>query len=188
MSPTKQQPTAFRLQHYDPETFRAATRNASIRIILLFAVTAMLLSAGLVAWLGEPGGNNFKWNLTGVVLGLLLTSALVTGLFRKQPWMSASVYGWRLKRNLMSITNRMHQLKAAVEQQDEKAMYLLRFYHLALYHMHQLDGNSSAASDLVREMDEHVTAMTALHLEPDQPELKPEWLAHIQPSNHKHKN
>ena len=99
--------------------------------------------------------------------------------------MSASVYGWRLKRNLMSITNRMHQLKAAVEQQDEKAMYLLRFYHLALYHMHQLDGNSSAASDLVREMDEHVTAMTALHLGTN--ELKPEWLAHIKPSNHKHK-
>lgn len=148
----------------------------------------MLLSAGLVAWLGEPGGNNFKWNLTGVLLGLLLTAALVGGLLRKQPWMQASVYGWRLKRSLMSVTNQMHQLKAAVEQQDPQAMQLLRFYHLALHHMHQLDGNSSAASDMVREMNEHAAAMTALQLELDQPELKPEWLAHIKQLSRKNTN
>ncbi len=179
MSPAKQQPNAFHLQDYDPDAFRAATRSASIRIILVFAVTAMLISAALVAWLGEAGGNNFKWNLTGVLLGLLLTSALIGGLFRKQPWMAASVYSWRLKRSLMSITNQMHQLKDAVASQDPQAMQLLRFYHLALHHMHQLDGNSSAASDLVREMNDHAAAMSALQLELEQRELKPAWLEHI---------
>lgn len=169
----------FRLQQADPEQFRAATRKASIRIIIVFAISAMLLSALLVTVFGETGGNNFKWNLTGVGLGLLLASALVGGLFIKQDWMSASVYSWRLKRSLMSITNQMHQLKAAVEQQDPQAMLLLRFYHQALYHMHSLDGNSSAASDLVHEMDAHAAAMSAMQLELEQPELNPAWLLHI---------
>lgn len=169
----------FRLRETDPELFRAATRKASLRIIVVFAVSAMLLSAGLVSVFGEAGGNNFKWNLGGVILGLLLTCALIGGLFCKQEWMSASVYSWRLKRSLMSITNQMHQLKAAVELQDPQAMQLLRFYHLALYHMHELDGNSSAASDLVHEMDAHAAAMSALQLELDQPELNPAWLPHI---------
>lgn len=179
MPPASQTPTPFRLQDIQPEHFRAATRRASIRIIAVFAISAMLCSAALVAWLGNPDGGNFKWNLTGVILGLLLTSALVGGLFRKQAWMNESVYGWRLKRNLMSITNQMHQLKHAVETQQPEAMQLLRFYHLALYQMHQLDGNSSAASELVHEMDAHADAMTALQLQLDQPELKPYWLPQL---------
>ncbi len=169
----------FALQSVVPEDFRRQTRNASIRIIAVFALSAMVLSALLVTQFGETGGKNFKWNLTGVILGVLLTSALVGGLFRKQQWMAASLYGWRLKRSLMSITNQMHQLKAGVSQHDPQSMQLLRFYHLALHHMHQLDGNSSAASELVREMDEHRQAMEALSLNPEQPRLNPEWLAHI---------
>lgn len=176
---TKTSPTTFTLQTVVPEDFLRQTRNASIRIIAVFALSAMALSALLVTLFGETGGNNFKWNLTGVILGVLLTSVLVGSLFRKQQWMAASLYGWRLKRSLMSITNQMHQLKAGVALQDAQSMQLLRFYHLALHHMHQLDGNSSAASELVREMDEHRQAMETLGLDPEQPRLNPEWLAHI---------
>lgn len=172
---------SFSLQDYNPDEYRRATRKASMRIITVFAASAMLLSALLTAWLGEPGGNNFKWNLTGVILGLLLTSALVGGLFRKQPWMAASVYGWQLKRCLMSITNQMQHLKTAVEHEDPQAMQILRFYHLALYHMHQLDGNASAASDLVREMEAHRDRMEALQLPVEQRQLRAGWIDCIKP-------
>lgn len=179
MKATRNPTPAFRLEERNPEAFRAATRKASIRIIVVFALSAMLLSTLLVSFFGDSAGDNFKWNLTGVILGLLLTAALVGGLFRKQQWMDASVYGWRLKRSLMSITNQMHQLKAAVARHDPQAMLLLRFYHLALHQMHQLDGNSSGASDLVQEMNLHADAMTAMQLELEQPELNPDWLAHL---------
>ena len=179
---------SFRLQEINPQDFRRQTRNASIRIMLVFAASAMLLSAGLVSWLGAAGDSNFKWNLTGVILGLLFTSALVAGLFHKQQWMAASVYGWRLKRCLMRITNQMHHLKKAVEQEDTQAMQILSFYHLALYHMHQLDGNASAASELVHEMNTHRDAMTKLQLPLEQHELKSEWLPHIKALSQQSKN
>lgn len=179
MASTQDRSQPFSLQQADPESYRAETRKASIRIIAVFAISAMLLAGLLVAAFGESGGNNFKWNLTGVLLGVLLTSALVGGLFRKQEWMQASIYGWRLKRSLMSITNQMHHLKDQVAEENPQAMQLLRFYHLALQQMHQLDGNSVASSELVREMDQHAELMRNLGLELNQPTLNPEWLTQL---------
>lgn len=175
--PSKQR--IFELQAIQPEAYRAQTRKTSMIIIAIFAVSAMLLSSVLVVSFGESGGNNFKWNLSGVLLGVLLTSVLVGNWFNKQPWMAASVYGWRLKRSLMSVTNCMHQVKAGVADSNPTAMQVLRFYHLALLHMHQLDGNSSDASSIVKEMDEHKERMEALQLSTDQQQLHPDWLLQL---------
>lgn len=82
-------------------------------------------------------------------------AGLMRVYFWSQPWMAAAVYGWQLKRSSMSITNVMHQVKAGVQAQDPAAMKLLRFYHLGLTQMHQLDANSSEQASLNREADEH---------------------------------
>jgi alpha-acetolactate decarboxylase len=89
------------------------------------------------------------------------------------------VYGWRLKRSLMRVTNVMHHVKAGVAQGDASAMKLLRFYHLGLTQMHQLDGNSSELSQMVREIDAHREAMQAQGLEPEQNRLDPAWLERV---------
>ena len=115
-------------------------------------------------------------------ISLLLTVALVRGPFWTQPWLAAAVYGWQLKRNLMSITNVMHNVTAAVEQNDPTAMKVLRFYHLGLNQMHQLDGNSSDHSQLIREMDRHKERMEALGLDPQQTQLNPAWLEAVKQS------
>lgn len=169
----------FELQTLDPASFRQQTRNATLRIVAVFAVSAISLSALLVAWLGEPGGNNFRWNLTGVLLGLFFTSALVGGLFRKQQWMQASVYSWQLKRCLMRITNRMHALEAAVAAGQPEALCVLRFYHQALYHMHQLEGNDSCQNDLVQNMNQHAELLEQQQLPLDQPCFKASWTDYL---------
>ena len=55
-------------------------------------------------------------------------------------------------------------------------MKLLRFYHLGLNQMHQLDGNSSDHCQLIREMDRHKERMQALGIDAGQTRLDPEWL------------
>jgi predicted GNAT family acetyltransferase len=97
--------------------------------------------------------------------------------------MEAAVYGWRLKRSLMSVTNIMHQVTAAVETGDPAAMKLLRFYHLGLNQMHELDANSSDHSQLVREMDQHKARMETLGIDPDQSRLDPAWLEAVKQSS-----
>lgn len=166
----------FEIQPQNPERYRSQTRRSTIIIALIFLALAMVLSTTAVALFGEPGGDNLRFNVGGVFVSVLLMAALMRGTFWTQPWMAPAVYGWRLKRSLMSITNVMHQVTAAVEKEDPTAMKLLRFYHLGLSQMHELDGNSSDHSQLTREMDQHKARMEALGIETDQMQLNPAWI------------
>lgn len=93
--------------------------------------------------------------------------------------MASAAYGWRLKRSLMRVTNMMHQVRAGVSAGDPAAIKLLRFYHLGLTQMHQLDGNLTGLSDSVAEIDRHREAMEALGMDIEQNRLESEWLERV---------
>ncbi|WP_426620384.1 DUF3087 family protein [Pseudomonas rustica] len=169
----------FEIQPMDAATFRQQTRRSTIIIAVLFLVLAMLFSSVAVALFGEPGGDNLRFNVGGVFLAFLLTAALLRGRFWNQSWMAPAVYSWRLKRSLMSITNVMHQVTAAVEKNDPTAMKVLRFYHLGLMQMHELDGNSSDHGQLWREVETHKERMHTLGLDTEQTRLDPAWLENL---------
>ncbi|MHC8386967.1 DUF3087 domain-containing protein [Pseudomonas sp. MDT2-39-1] len=166
----------FEIQPMNAELFRKQTRRSTVIIALIFLALAMVLSTAAVALFGEPGGDNLRFNVGGVFVAVLLMVALMRGTFWSQAWMAPAVYGWQLKRSLMSITNVMHQLTAAVEAGDPTAMKLLRFYHLGLSQMHELDGNSSDHGQLSREMEQHKERMETLGLDTEQTQLNPAWL------------
>ncbi|PTS86644.1 DUF3087 domain-containing protein [Pseudomonas sp. HMWF032] len=169
----------FEIQPFNPEHYRQQTRRSTVIIALSFVATALLLSTLTVTLFGQPDGDNFRWNLAGVVLALLLTAAVVRRFMWSQPWMAAAAYGWQLKRSLMRITNVMHHVKAGVTAHDPQAMCLLRFYHQGLTQMHQLDGNSSGLSEAVAEINRHLERMESLEMDTDQPRLDPVWLEHV---------
>lgn len=166
----------FEIQHRTPEIYRQQTRRSTLTIAGIFVALAMLLSSSAVLLFGTPDGDNFRWNLSGVIAALALTVVLVRVLLWPQPFMAAAVYGWRLKRSLMRVTNLMHHVKAGVAARDPAAMQLLRFYHLGLTQMHQLDGNSSALSEAVAEINQHQERMEELGMDIDQLQLDADWL------------
>lgn len=167
----------FEIKQFNPETYRRQTRRSTLIIIVIFALLSMVLSSVAVKLFGEPGGDNFRLNAAGVIAALAVTVTVVRFQFWSQAWMAPAVYGWQLKRSLMSITNVMHYVTEGVQARDPTAMKLLRFYHLGLTQMHQLDGNSGAASQTVREADLHKARMEALGIDTDQHRLDPAWLA-----------
>ena len=169
----------FKLANINPEDYRQQTRKATWIIIVVFVALAMLLSSLLVMFFGEPGGDNFRLNIAGVATGVLMTAALVRQIFSKQSWMAANLYGWRLKRSLMSVTNVMHHVTAGVAEQNIAAMKLLRFYHLGLMQMHHLDANTSEVSQMVSEVDEHKQRMQELGVDCDQQTLDPAWIQEV---------
>lgn len=169
----------FKLANINPEDYRQQTRKATWIIIVVFVALAMLLSSLLVMFFGEPGGDNFRLNIAGVATGVLITAALVRQIFSKQSWMAANLYGWRLKRSLMSVTNVMHHVTAGVAEQNIAAMKLLRFYHLGLMQMHHLDANTSEVSQMVSEVDEHKQRMQELNMDCDQQTLDPAWIQEV---------
>jgi hypothetical protein len=173
----------FEIQPLNPEKYRQQTRRSTLIIVLVFLLLGMSLATLSVMLFGEPGGDNFRWNLGGIIAGLILTVALVRYTFWQQPWMAATVYGWQLKRRLMSITNVMHHVSAGVAAQDPTAIKLLRFYHLGLSQMHQLDANSSALSQMLVEIEQHRAAMQGLGLDTEQHQFNPAWLEAVKQAN-----
>ncbi len=175
---------AFTIRHMDPERYRQQTRKSTLIVAVSFAVLAMSLSALAVALFGSPEGDNFRWNLAGVALGLVAAVMLVRNVFWTQPWMDAAAYGWRLKRSLMSITNIMHHVETGVKMRSPEAMKLLRFYHLGQIEMHRLDGNTQALNDMSAEIERHRQAMLEEGLDAGQYRLDPAWLEHQNWKNH----
>ncbi len=169
----------FAITPMDPERYRAKTRLSTFANAGVFLLLGLGISTVLVQLFGEPGGDNLRWNIGGVLAGLVITIALVRGVFWQQPWMAPAVYGWRLKRTLMRVTNVMHHVKAGVSAQQPVAMTVLRFYHLGLTQMHQLDGDSSSLSQAVPEINQHLEAMQALGLETEVTRFDPAWLAEV---------
>lgn len=166
----------FEIKPVSPETYRQQTRRSTLVVAVTFLVLAMGLATLAVALFGEPGGDNLRLNIAGVAAGLGLTVLLVRMVYWRQPWMAPAVYGWRLKRSLMSVTNVMHHVTAGVAIADPSAMKLLRFYHLGLTQMHQLDANSSSLLEVRAEIERHREAMQAQGLDLDQQHLEPAWI------------
>ncbi|WP_350614865.1 DUF3087 family protein [Pseudomonas sp. HY7a-MNA-CIBAN-0227] len=169
----------FEIKPCVPQTYRQQTRRSTLIVAVIFVFLAMLLSTLAVMLFGEPGGDNFRFNVGGVVAGVLLTVALVRGPFWSHAWLAPALYGWQLKRSLMRVTNVMHKVTEQVQANDPEAIKLLRFYHLGLTQMHALDANSSAQAQLVGEMDAHKAKMQALGIETEQTRLDPAWLAAV---------
>lgn len=167
----------FELKPCDPITYRQQTRRSTLIVAVLFMALAMLLSSLAVMLFGEAGGDNFRYNVGGVFAGVLITLALVRGPFWTQPWLAPAVYGWQLKRSLMRVTNVMHKVTDRVQANDPTALKVLRFYHLGLTQMHELDANSSAQAQLVGEIEAHKAKMQALGLDTEQTRFDPSWLA-----------
>ena len=166
----------FEIKPMNAQIYRQQTRRSTVIIALIFLALAMLLSTVAVALFGEPGGDNMRFNVGGVFVAVLLMAALMRGMFWTQKWMAPAVYGWQLKRSLMSITNVMHQVTDAVAKDDPSAMKVLRFYHLGLTQMHLLDGNSSDHGQLNREIEQHKAHMEALGIDTEQTQLNPAWI------------
>ena len=166
----------FELKPCDPVTYRKQTRRSTLIVAVLFVALAMLLSSLAVMLFGEPGGDNLRYDVGGVFAGVLITLALVRGPFWTQPWLAPAVYSWQLKRSLMSVTNVMHKVAERVQANDPTAIKLLRFYHLGLTQMHELDANSSAQVQLQGEIEAHQAKMQALGIDTEQTRFDPAWL------------
>ena len=166
----------FEIQPMNAEQYRQQTRRSTLILCVILAALCTLRAALSLNLFGEPGGNNFRWNLGGVIAGLLLTITVVRLYLWQQPWMAAAVYGFRLKRNLMKVTNILHKVEARVADGDHTAMRVLRFYHLGLMQMHKLEDNQTAISDMVKQIDQHHERMLAAGLDPEQNRLDPAWL------------
>jgi len=165
----------FKIEELDPVTYRKKTRKATLIIMGIFIVIGFITATLAVKWFGEYSSNHLVLNFMGAFVGLMITAAIIKAYFADKPWMAEAIYAWRLKRNLMYISNVMRSLKEAIENEDTQAMKILRFYHLGTEQMHRLEDNNHALIDLLAEKNELENTMNKHGLELNQTEFDMEW-------------
>lgn len=158
----------FQIQQIDPKTYRVRTRNATLRIMLLFIVVGFTTSYFFSKLFGEAPSNLLTLQIIGALLGLGLTFWIVTVFFKNKPWMHEAMYGWQLKRSLMHITNVMRPLEEKVAEGDIEALKIMRFYHLGITQMYTLEQNSSGLIDLKVEVEELEDKLRQLGIDTEQ--------------------
>lgn len=166
----------FEIQDIDPKRYRQKTRNATLIIMGMFLVIGMISATLSVKLLSPYNNNHLVLNFIGAFIGLLITFAIVKLFFADKPWMQEALYGWRLKRALMRITNVMEKLRKDVAINDHKALKTMRFYHLGLEQMHRLEDNHTALIDLLAEKKHLEETMTAAGLDLNQTQFDPSQL------------
>ncbi len=166
----------FEIEEMEPEVYRRQTRKSTLIIMAIFIVIGLVMATSFVEWFGEYSNNHLVLNFIGAFVGLVITGFVVKWFFVNSPWMREAMYGWRLKRSLMHVTNRLRPLKEAAENGDVEAMKILRFYHLGLEQMHRLEDNSHALIDLLAEKRELEEKMKALDLDLNQTRFDPGWV------------
>lgn len=144
----------FKIEEIDPIYYRKQTRKATLIIMAIFIVIGFITATLAVRWFGEYSSNHLVLNFMGAFVGLLITAAIVKAYFSEKDWMKEAIYAWRLKRNLMYVSNTLANIKEAVDNNDTQAMKILRFYHLGLEQMHKLEDNNQALIDVVAEKRE----------------------------------
>lgn len=166
----------FQIQDIDPKFYRSQTRKATLIVMAIFMVIGWFLAYMFPKWLGDYFQSTLTLNFVGAFVGLMITAFMTKSLFANKPWMHEAMYGWRLKRNLMHVTNRQRHILEAVEQGDQQAMKILRFYHLGLEQMHRLEDNSTSLIDVLAEKRDLEKKMMELGMDLNQTEFDETWV------------
>ncbi|BBP43519.1 DUF3087 family protein [Thiosulfativibrio zosterae] len=173
----------FKIQDISPEQYRKKSRNATLIIMGIFLVIGFAMAVSFVNWWGEYTHNQLVLNFMGALVGLAITAIIVKTFFIKQPWMAEAMYGVRLKRHLMMVTNKLRPVQEAAESGDENAMKIMRFYHLGLTQMHKFENNHTALLDMAAEKQTLENRLIEHQIDLNQIELNPEILEPYQYSD-----
>jgi len=165
----------FKIEEIDPIYYRKQTRKATLIVMTIFIVIGFGTATLAVEQFGEYSSNHLVLNFMGAFVGLLITAAIVKVFFADKAWMKEGIYAWRLKRNLMYISNVLINIEEAIENGDEQAMKILRFYYLGLEQMHRLEDNNQALIDVVADKKKLAAKMEALNVDLNQFEFDFTW-------------
>lgn len=148
----------MKLQQVDKTIYRSNMNLFMVALVLGLIVLSLSFGAGLIALFGveavpgEPTGN-FHWNLLGVILAVLLCSAIVYQL-KTQPFFKEIYYVWQLKQLQNRIYRKLNKIRAAAATNDVNALITLLFYFTSLRQVYLLDDNTLTLSSVDKELNQ----------------------------------
>jgi len=151
----------MQIQQIDKAQYRKRLNAIIVGFILTFGMLSVLYGTILIAMFsGEnqvvnaSGGtgtvSNFKFNLIGVVLGLITCAAILHRL-KHSVFFSEVYYVWQIKQIQNLIYRKLKKIKSAAKNNNRNAMIIIEFYYESLKQVYQLDDNTITMSTVVKE-------------------------------------
>lgn len=143
----------MKLQSIDKSTYRHKLNRIIVGFVLGFAALSILFGTLFIELFtfgdipqtlaeGEEPRSNFKFNLAGVIVGLVVSGAVLHRL-RETTYFTEVYYVWQVKQVQNLIYRKLSKInKAAFEQHDADAMRILNYYYESLKQVYQLDDNT----------------------------------------------
>ncbi|GEM77280.1 DUF3087 family protein [Vibrio sagamiensis] len=138
-------------------SYRKKVNIIIVGFVFLLVVSSIVCGAILIYFFGnhhivpDQSTGNFYWNFLGVLLGLAITLTLVNSI-KRWPYFSEVRYIWQLKQIQNKIYRKLRKLKAAANDNDWKAMTILKYYYVTLKEVYSLDNNTLTMSNVEKEL------------------------------------
>lgn len=152
----------MKLQTIDKALYRKRLNILIAINIAVLLITSLSVSNILIALLGsEVDGDNFWWNLLGVIAGL----AVMAGLFKilvTKPFMGEINYVRQLKQEMNRIYRHSKVVQAGVEANNKSALIISYFNLQASKQVYELDNNTLTMDELnekIRLLDERLESL-----------------------------
>jgi len=121
--------------------------------------------------------SNFKYNLLGVILALLVCMGILHQL-RHSEYFKEIYYVWRLKQIHNTIYRRLKKIKAAAKNKvDVNALIILNYYYVGLKQLYLLDDNTLVLSSLDKNIEELHSILISKNIEVTTEQFEQEMLA-----------
>jgi hypothetical protein len=132
-------------------------------VIISFVAALLVLSLGLGSTIisllgdlaiensaGKMEVNNFRYNILGVMLALLVCVAVLSQL-KDTPYFKEIYYVWKLKQLHNKIYRKVKKIKLAAKNEVD-ALIILKFYYHSRKQVYLLDDNTLTIPELDQEI------------------------------------
>jgi|TARA_R110001583_G_scaffold46863_2_gene146809 hypothetical protein len=152
----------MKLQTIDKVLYRKRLNIVLITSIAVLLIISLGVSNILIALFGSGvDGDNFWWNVAGVVAGAFVIAGLLK-LVATKPFMAEINYVRSLKREMNRIYRSSKKLNIALEANDKNALIISYFNLQASKQVYQLDNNTLTMDELdekIRLLDEKIDTL-----------------------------
>ena len=129
------------LKEINKTRYRKHLNYVIVAFIASLTILALLFGYLFISIFSTPEGDNFQYNLAGVISALLICGGILHKL-KDSAFFTEIYYVWQLKQQQNLIYRKMKKIKQAANDNDLQAINILYFYYQSLKQVYTLDDNT----------------------------------------------
>ncbi|WP_448250463.1 DUF3087 family protein [Thalassotalea agariperforans] len=146
----------MQLQEIDKNRYRKHLNRIIVGFIASFTLLALVFGQALIFVFSTPEGDNFRFNLAGVLLALIVCGAILNKIKNSNLFVEV-YYVWQLKQCQNQIYRKLKSIKKAASENDTAAIAILVFYYRSLKQVYELDDNTLTINNIISELNKSIT-------------------------------